>query len=73
MLESVIPGDVRGEQLQLVHVGNKSDRCSPTYSTAPAEEEGPPGSCKDAVYSSYVVQHLVEDQNVQVTVLSPWW
>ena len=64
LLEAVVPGDVRSEKLQLVHVHHESHSGAPPGSASTRQEQGAPGGSQDTIHAGHVVQHLVEEEDV---------
>ena len=72
LLQLVVAGDVWGDDLHLVHVSHEGHGRVPPHATPPAEEEGSPRGREDTVDAGNVVQDLVEEEDIQLMMLTPW-
>ena len=61
-----------GDDLHLVHVSHEGHGRVPPHATPPTEEEGPPGGREDTIDAGNVVQDLVEEEYIQLMMLTPW-
>ena len=58
------------DDLHLVHMGNQRHSRVSAHATPPTEEERPAWRCEDTVNTSNVVQDLVEEEDVQLLILT---
>lgn len=70
VLDRVSAGDVWRDHVHVVHVGYQLHCGSAADSTAPCQQQRSTGGGEHAVHPSHVFQHLVEDEDVQLVVLT---
>lgn len=71
LLEAVAAGHLGGEERGGVHVADHRGDGAPAHAAAAGQQQGAAGPAQDAVHAGHEVQHLVEQQDVQFTVVPP--
>ena len=70
LLEAIVARDVWCDNLQLVHVSRQEEGGPTPHSTPPTQQERAAGRGEDAVESSNVIENFVEENNIQLLILS---
>ena len=70
MLEAVAARQLRRVELELVHVTDESDGCTPTDAASACEQERTARLRENAIDASQVIENLFEDENIQSTIFT---